>query len=41
MRYGGRAGMGGQAVTDAEYIEVIRSEDHDALMAHCKRVPAG
>ena len=29
-----------EAVTDAEYIEITRSEDYDALMAHCKRVLA-
>ena len=30
-----------EAVTDAEYIEITRSEDYDALMEHCKRVMAG
>jgi hypothetical protein len=30
-----------EAVTDAEYIEMTRSEDYDALMAHCKRVLSG
>jgi hypothetical protein len=30
-----------EAVTDAEYVEITRSEDHDALMAHCKRVMSG
>ena len=27
-----------EALTDAEYIEITRSEDYDALMAHCKGV---
>jgi hypothetical protein len=27
-----------EAVTDAEYVEITRSEDYDALMAHCKQV---
>ena len=30
-----------EAVTDAEYIEITRSDEYDALMAHCKRVMAG
>jgi hypothetical protein len=30
-----------EAVTDAEYLEITRSEDYDALMAHCKRVMSG
>ena len=30
-----------EAVTAAEYIEITRSEEYDALMAHCKRVMAG
>jgi len=30
-----------QAVTDSEYLEITRSEDYDALMAHCKRVMSG
>jgi hypothetical protein len=30
-----------EAVTDAEYIEITRSEDYDALMAHCKKVLSG
>ena len=30
-----------EAVTDAEYIEITRSEEYDALMAHCKRVMGG
>jgi hypothetical protein len=30
-----------RAVTDAEYLEITRSEDYDALMAHCKRVMSG
>jgi len=27
-----------EAVADAEYLEITRSEDYDELMAHCKRV---
>ena len=27
--------------SDAEYLEITRAEDYDALMAHCKRVMAG
>jgi hypothetical protein len=30
-----------EAVTDAEYLEITRSEDYDALIGHCKRVMAG
>jgi hypothetical protein len=30
-----------EVVTDAEFVEITRSEDYDALMAHCKRVMAG
>ena len=30
-----------EAVTDAEYIEITRSDEYDALMAHCKRVMGG
>jgi hypothetical protein len=30
-----------EAVADAEYLEISRSEDYDALMAHCKSVMAG
>jgi hypothetical protein len=30
-----------EAVTDAEYVEITRSQDYDALMAHCKRVMSG
>lgn len=30
-----------EAVTDAEYVEITRSEDYDALMAHCKRIMSG
>lgn len=30
-----------EAVTDAEYLEITRSEDYDGLMAHCKRVMSG
>jgi hypothetical protein len=30
-----------EAVTEAEYVEITRSEDYDALMAHCKRVMSG
>ena len=30
-----------EAVTDAEYIEMTRSEHYDGLMAHCKRVLSG
>ena len=30
-----------EAVTDAEYVEITRTEDYDALMAHCKRGMAG
>ena len=30
-----------EAVTDAEYVEITRSEDYDALMAHCTRVMSG
>ena len=30
-----------EAVEDAEYLEITKSADYDALMAHCKRVMAG
>ncbi len=30
-----------EAVTDAEYLEITRSEEYDALMEHCRRVMAG
>jgi hypothetical protein len=30
-----------EAVTDAEYLEITKTEDYDALMTHCKRVMAG
>jgi hypothetical protein len=30
-----------EAVTDAEYLEITRSGDYDALMAPCNRVMAG
>ncbi len=30
-----------EAVTDAEYLEITRSEDYDELMEHCARVLAG
>jgi hypothetical protein len=30
-----------EAVTDAEYVEITRSEEYDALMAHCKHVMSG
>jgi hypothetical protein len=30
-----------EAVTDAGYVEITRSEAYDALMAHCKRVMSG
>jgi hypothetical protein len=26
-----------EAATDAEYLEISRSADYDALMAHCRR----
>jgi len=29
-----------EAVADAEYLEITRSEHYDELMAHCKRVMA-
>jgi len=29
------------SVTDAQYVEITRSEDYDALMEHCKRVTSG
>ena len=35
------AGHNLEAVTNAEYVEITRSEDYDALMAHCKRVMSG
>ena len=30
-----------EAVADAEYLEITRAKDYDALMEHCKRVMAG
>jgi hypothetical protein len=30
-----------EAVTDAEYLEITRSDDYDALMAHCQRKLSG
>src|SRR4051812_44598551 len=30
-----------EAVTDAYYLEITRSEEYDRLMAHCKQVMAG
>jgi hypothetical protein len=30
-----------EAVTDAEYLEITKSEEYDALMEHCERVMAG
>lgn len=30
-----------EAVTDAEYLEITRSEEYDRLMAHCRAVIAG
>ena len=30
-----------EAVTDAEYLEITRSEEYDTLMDHCQRVITG
>jgi hypothetical protein len=30
-----------EAVTDAEYLEITRASDYDALMRHCRRAMAG
>ena len=30
-----------EAVTDAEYLEITRSEEYDTLMDHCERVITG
>lgn len=30
-----------EAVTDAEYLEISRSEEYDVLMAHCHKVLGG
>ena len=30
-----------EAVTDAEYLEITRSEEYDHLMKHCRAVMAG
>lgn len=30
-----------EAVTDAEYLEITRSEEYDGLMDHCRAVMAG
>jgi len=30
-----------EAVTDAEYVEITRSDDYDTLMAHCQRKLSG
>jgi hypothetical protein len=30
-----------EAVTDAEYLEITRSQDYDGLMDHCRTVMAG
>jgi hypothetical protein len=30
-----------EAVTDAEYLEISRSDEYDTLMAHCHRVLGG
>ena len=30
-----------EAVTDAEYLEISRNEEYDALMEHCARVMSG
>lgn len=30
-----------EAVTDAEYLELTRSQEYDGLMGHCRRVIAG
>ncbi len=35
------AGHNLEAVTDAEYLEITKSDQYDELMAHCHRVMAG
>lgn len=35
------AGHNLEAVTDAEYLEITRSEEYDHLMKHCRAVMAG
>jgi hypothetical protein len=30
-----------EAVTDAEYVEISRSDEYDVLMAHCRNVLGG
>jgi len=30
-----------EAVTDAEYLEITKTDEYDGLMGHCKKVMAG